>query len=745
MKKSRWIRVLCLVLAALMVFSLYGCKKKAGTGAAAEAKKSAKNAVFKESASVSTDFKPYSMAAGKDKVMLFTASSGELRFVIADKTGKTDGTKIYKLSSEDASVSSSTVAMAEDGTIYLLDSRSDYENNEFHYELVHLNADGSLIDKKDVGSDMPYRIAALPGGGVAASSDSFIDIYDSSLNKTKSITKQNATQTWNNVLASGNDVLLFMTEEGKSTVNKVDINAGTIGAGMPYAATMGTVIGGQGYDFYIFNSGNKVSGVNLSQNTTTDVFNFLDSDIDTSMDFSVAMLDAENAFVLADAYTDNNICSFYTKVPPEQVTDKEVLTIGGFYFTSEQKKAIADFNKKNSKYRLHIVNYSEYNTPDTDFKGGYTVFREDVTSGNIPDIVFTNDLDNVQNYINKRLFTDLTPLMEKAGLNKSDYLENIIEAGTTKGKLYNIIPFFYLNGHIIKASHTNGKDAITIDEYMALEQKYNCSGTSMWYVTKEMVIKDALSYNTSDYLDVKTGKCNFDSEDFKKVLEFANEFCTTQDEMNTLYADVDYLNAYASNRMLMLDYGMGSFREIYRQEQSLFGEDTKYFGFPDLTGESKPVIKPNFSIAISSKCKDKEGAFEFIKLVLSPEYQKAIDNGVSGGSGFPILKSAFNEMAESAKEPYARKDESGNWVTIPAEEDTYTLYGKTQSFKNLPQDRLDYYKSLCTSATQVKYSEDKIINIINEEAAAYFSRQKSVDEVLRIINSRVNIYVRENE
>ena len=53
---------------------------------------------------------------------------------------------------------------------------------------------------------------------------------------------------------------------------------------------------------------------------------------------------------------------------------------------------------------------------------------------------------------------------------------------------------------------------------------------------------------------------------------------------------------------------------------------------------------------------------------------------------------------------------------------------------------LDYIKSLNTICT---YNED-LNNIITEETESYFSGQKSVDEVVEVIQSRAKIYVSEN-
>lgn len=41
--------------------------------------------------------------------------------------------------------------------------------------------------------------------------------------------------------------------------------------------------------------------------------------------------------------------------------------------------------------------------------------------------------------------------------------------------------------------------------------------------------------------------------------------------------------------------------------------------------------------------------------------------------------------------------------------------------------------------------DDEIIHIINEEAGAYYSGQKSADDVISIIQNRVQLYVNENK
>lgn len=746
MTKKRLMKGISLILAGIMVFSVAGCNNNAkGESRAEEAKKNAKDAIFREEMQLTADFTQQGAKIRGDRFLLYAGNPGEFQFAIGDASGNLGASQTVSLESEEHYSMGNCVTLAPDGTVYFVDNFSDYTNNKYENTLIHVDADGKELGRVSLeGESNPYSVVITEDGNAVVRYDTELAVYDAGLKKVKNITNSNASQNWSELLPSGKDLLLFTYSDGIGmSAHKVDLAAGTIGPDIPFDARNGTAVAGTGYDFYSLNYSTGVYGVDLANNKTTEVFNFLDSDM--SGDINVLMFDKETALVVGDPYSDNAFISIYKKVPPSEVVDKKILTLGAFYLTSDAKKLIAEFNKENPTYKIRVIDYSEFNSAENDYNGGVTAFNADATTGNIPDIMMTGGISNIQTYINKNLFADLTPLMEKAGLNKSDYLENIIEAGSKDGKLYNVIPFFYLNGHMIKKSLLNGKDGITIDEYMELEKKNNIAGKSLWYETQSAVISDAFSYNTGDFLDVSTGKCNFDSDDFKKVLIFANEFPTNTDNMEEIYKDADYNSAYMKDQLLLSSFGMGSFREAYRTEQSMFGEDVVIIGFPNIDGDSKPVINPSLSVAISAKCSDKEGAFEFVKMLLSEDFQNQIDNGYAGSRGIPILKSAFEKMGETAMEPYAYKNDQGEWVEIDPSEDTYQRGGKEYPYQNLPKERLEYYKEVCTSVSSIRYKEDQILNIINEEAAAYFAGQKSVDEVTRIIQSRASIYVKEKQ
>ena len=64
--------------------------------------------------------------------------------------------------------------------------------------------------------------------------------------------------------------------------------------------------------------------------------------------------------------------------------------------------------------------------------------------------------------------------------------------------------------------------------------------------------------------------------------------------------------------------------------------------------------------------------------------------------------------------------------------------------KPATQEQVDEVKNLIAGITAVDGSmSSEMMNIINEEAAAYFSGQKSAEEVAKIVQSRMQVYLSE--
>ncbi|MDD6071958.1 MAG: hypothetical protein PUC12_14285, partial [Clostridiales bacterium] len=113
------------------------------------------------------------------------------------------------------------------------------------------------------------------------------------------------------------------------------------------------------------------------------------------------------------------------------------------------------------------------------------------------------------------------------------------------------------------------------------------------------------------------------------------------------------------------------------------------------------------------------------------------------GAYFPTRKDCLEckLQAEMATEPY--EDVYGNWVE-PIENDSwYTESGAARKTGPASSEEVNIILDLIES-TRKRASEDgEAVDIIIEEAYAYFIGDKSLDEVSKIIQKRMTTYVNE--
>ena len=137
---------------------------------------------------------------------------------------------------------------------------------------------------------------------------------------------------------------------------------------------------------------------------------------------------------------------------------------------------------------------------------------------------------------------------------------------------------------------------------------------------------------------------------------------------------------------------------------------------------------------MSSKSENKEGAWEFLRYFLSYEYQK-------GSYGFPTNLKLYEELKQEAMQRPYYYDENDQKVEYDA---SYYLDGVDIPIPPMTEEEVQEVEDFLFSLNQVTVYDDDLMNIITEEAEAYFEGQKSAKEVAAIIQSRAQIYVNEN-
>ena len=495
------------------------------------------------------------------------------------------------------------------------------------------------------------------------------------------------------------------------------------------------IMEGGAYDYYLY-SNTGISGFNIGDDTVTEIFNYVNSDVSTSYFNAIFAGDGSDFIGFYTDYDSDNYSthiSRFVKVDPEDVVDKEIITLGCLYISSDIRKNVINFNKTNDKYRITVTDYSSYNTDD-DWSAGTTKLNSDIASGNAPDIIVSSDSGTIGNYISKGLFLDLTKYFDNdEEIDKDDIFPNLLSVCSYDGKLYEIVPYFTVQTIIGKTSNLNGITGWNMQEMLDYEASLPEGSKLFSDMTREGFLDTILNVNADEYVDMATAKCSFDSEEFINLLKYLKTLPETID-YDEGYDWSSYDTQWRDNRVILNPMSIYSFDDYKYYLRGYFGEDLTFVGYP-AADRNGSVINYYFSLGISSKCADPDAAWEFVRYYLTDEYQDNITYYI------PASMSRFDEIAEGATErPYYMDGDEKVYY-----DDTYYLNGVEIVLDPLTEEEIGEVKAFVLSVKKSSGSINDLEEIILEEAAAYFEGQKTAEEVATIIQSRASIYVNEKQ
>ncbi len=475
---------------------------------------------------------------------------------------------------------------------------------------------------------------------------------------------------------------------------------------------------------------------NVGDAELTQFMSYINSDISSNNFYSLEMID-DTHFVATyyDRAENTQKGAYFTKVNPEDIPDKQVIVLAGNYVNMNIKQRAIEFNKSNEEYRIVVKEYDMYNSYD-DYNAGVTQLNNDIIAGNMPDILIADSSMNTANYVSKGLVADVGRLMEKdEELANVEFLQNVFDAYKINDRLYYVIPEFTVNTYMAKKSIVGDRTAWTMEEYQQLLSTMPEGTSGMGDMVRSSFLYYVMQYCGSEYVDVATGKCNFDSPEFIAMLEYAK---TLPAEINYDYTDDSYWMNYDSqwreDRTILLNSYFNSAYNLKYNMNGYFGEDVSFIGFPNSTGQGSIIQLGNYYV-LSSRSANLDGAWEFVKYYLTEEYQDSLEWEI------PVRKSSFDKWVAKGMEKSYYMDENDQKVEY---DDYYSINGESFVLPVLTQEQVDQITAFVQSVDRPAYYNEDIMNIITEEAESYFSGQKSAAEVAGVIQSRVQIFVNEN-
>lgn len=678
--------------------------------------------------------------------------------------------------------------LAEDDSMY-----NYYEEGENKTGLLHLDADGKEIKRIEFSqtdeNGNSFYVSSFfvdNSGNVYLSDWQSVYIYDQDGNKKTTVDLGENGGDLCELKAGVVGVSYYKNDEAKPeesgrVFQEIDPATGKLTGDtvkLPDVA-YSFFPGDDVYDIYYDYNGN-IYGYKFDTDTKDKVIDWIECDINSNNINSYSILPDGRVIAFESSYDDqaqkNNMqLIVMTRVDAASVVNKTVLTFACMYLDWNMRDAIVKFNRASNTHRIVVRDYSEYNTDD-DYNAGIQKLNTEMLSGKLPDMIDINTYNMpVEQYAAKGFLTDLYELIDAdADLSREDFVQPVIKAlESADGKLYQLPNTFAVSTAIALDKVAGDYDTWNLASVKDAMTKLQ-DGASVFdvYRTKTDILQTCISRNIDAFVDWENGSAHFDSDEFKALLEFANQFPETYDWENATDEENDSAqNRMNSGKQLMTDMYVSSFEDMLYQLTGYNG-GVKFVGYPSEDGTSNHTFQIDGSIAISSTCADKTAAWNFMKQFLTEDYQLG-----SNVWNFPINQKAFDQkMKDAMTEEYQTdengnvvKDENGNPIRIPkmtyyttdagggvafaatteTAASTVVIGGSgvnedgSISIYAMTQEQADQILDLINATTAVYGYDESILNIISDEAAAYFAGEKSLDDTANMIQSRVNLYVAE--
>lgn len=407
--------------------------------------------------------------------------------------------------------------------------------------------------------------------------------------------------------------------------------------------------------------------------------------------------------------------------PTDQPSEKTVLTLGTVQLTSSTEKLVRDFNRNNQEYQIEVREYTDFSQGDWTAGNGLqdamTRLAAEIAAGRVPDIIDTDGMP-LEGWASSGILEDLWPWIDlDRDISREDLMLRVLEADSIDGKLYEVSDDFLFNTLVGTTDAVGTRTAWTAEEMRAALDKMP-EGCLAMPENKRGVLLGMLTNFWSRLVDRESGKCRFDSEEFRQILEFCDEF---PDE-SVPYEDREEM--ILNGGIMLRQTYPGTFWDL-QLTRSEFGSEISFVGFPNPWGAAGSCFHISSGFAMSSGG-NKEGAWAFLRTMLLPHERTRFAHG------FPINKADFEEMAQA-------EQDSRNRVGFT------DSHGRFKPYTKPSKNDYDKVMALYEAVDCVDRWDADLGDIILEIAGAYFAGDKPLDETVGLIQNRASLYLSEQK
>ncbi|MBD5162756.1 MAG: extracellular solute-binding protein [Oscillibacter sp.] len=400
------------------------------------------------------------------------------------------------------------------------------------------------------------------------------------------------------------------------------------------------------------------------------------------------------------------------------------------------REAIDEFNHTHKDVQIEVRDYL-----DAEGNGDKTRLLAEIMAGKGPDIIdmgYTADASTTllpyQRMAQAGYLEDLWPYIENdTELGRGAVLEPPLKAAEVNGGLYIAFPSVRINTLVGAESVVGDRTSWTLAELRKAFASMPSDSTVLNYSFSR---RDAFVYIScmclDSYVDWETGQCRFDSEGFRSLVEFVKDF--PEESPFDVIDSTDFDAVMAINEELverlyggrqMLEQSMIGRLEDIQVLDNIFGGKASFVGYPVEDGS----IGSSFSIsgrslAMSSTCRNKEAAWDFLRQTFLPKGNRAPSGPI------PINRSDYE---------LSKKCDISTTISRGVARPEYTYI-----IRRATEEEEQRYESLIYSIDKIELCDMVIFDIAQETLGAYFAGDRPLDDTIRLLESRVGLYLNEN-
>lgn len=427
--------------------------------------------------------------------------------------------------------------------------------------------------------------------------------------------------------------------------------------------------------------------------------------------YSIRVL--ENGDIECYVSLDDSLCQVSLHRETEPVaSERQEITLYSYSTLSDPhlERIITRFNRYNPEYHITFMESVDD-----------TRFRAEFSAGKGPDLLIL-PWEEAAEYIEQGYLRDMEGIVEQPEL----FLEAALESGRWNGRTYGIPYKCYVNFPAFSREITGDRESWTVEEMMQCVRNSNAEVLD-WYYFQMDVSNIVLEYGLLDdentaYIDWEKGESHLTEPPFAELLQFAKEYADTGE-----YDRSEILSLMQEGYIAGSTLSLQNLGEL-DQAEDCFNGNASYIGYPSSTGKGG-IYARVYCLYLNQASDKEEGVREFARFILSDEAQRLC---VSDNFCFslPVRLETFDYLVEREQKKAAAPEKyATDWMQW--EED------------GLDEEQLEALRRILTQARPYRSRVMAVEDIFREELEPYAQGARSLEETVRILDNRIQIYLNE--